>query len=87
MGLDCHVAAVAATLLRPPGWTYKITLFCIFLSTNVFDNGSNKEFGVKMFLIEVSRGGPNLFFIIFLFQACLICSKSNQCLLNATQVL
>jgi len=58
-----------------------------FLSTNVFDNGSNKEFGVKMFLIEVSRGGPNLFFIIFLFQACLICSKSNQCLLNATQVL
>jgi len=42
-------------------------LFCIFLSTNVFDNGSNKEFGVKMFLIEVSRGGPNLFFIPGLF--------------------
>ena len=24
-----------------------------------------KNLGVKMFLIEVSRGGPNLFFIIF----------------------
>ena len=24
-----------------------------------------KNLGVKMFLIKVSRGGPNLFFIIF----------------------
>ena len=32
-------------LLHPYSWTYKINLLCIFLSTNVFDNGNNKEFG------------------------------------------
>jgi len=43
-----------------------------FLSTNVFDNGSNKEFGCENVFDRSQQGRPQLIFYNFLFQACLI---------------
>ena len=50
-------------LLHPYSWTYKINLLCIFLSTNVFDNGNNKEFGSENVSVNTGHGKEKDFFL------------------------
>ena len=56
-------------LLHPYSWTYKINLLCIFLSTNVFDNGNNKEFWSENVNINTGHGKEKDFFKKNGFQA------------------